>query len=266
MNRTCLFPIALLSVLVAETVTEAPPRTLLDVGIQQFRDGYRTWDAELLDQAATTFQRAAAEQPRDYAAAYWLGVARFHIVLHRRNTTSTQGKTTECATLIHEAQTALKRAIELNRRDAEANAMLGVLVGMEISDHPVRSLWQGPYVQQCLRKALHNGADNPRVQYLRGACLLEGPDTLGGPSKAIECLRAAERLFAHEVPEKKRAGLDAFSWGHDHCLVFIGRAYARLGDASAAREYFNKALAMAPDNRLAQRSLNALQEATAQHD
>jgi len=266
MNGTGLVAMTLFAVFAAGTTADTLHPTSLEAGIEQLRAGYRAWDARLLEQAAETLEKAAGEHPQDYAAAYWLGDARFHVVLHDRNAAGASRNAKESARLLHEAQTALKRAAELNPRDAEANAMRGVLAGMEIDDSPVRSLWKGPLIQQCLRQALRYGADNPRVQYLRGACLLEGPDALGGPKKALECLLEAERLFAGEASAEEKEAGKTFSWGRDHCLAFIGRAYARAGDASAAREYFVKALEIAPETGLARRSLEALQEGTEHHD
>ena len=43
----------------------------------------RVWDLSRFKKAADIFQNACTTHPDSYEAHYWLGAARFHIILHR---------------------------------------------------------------------------------------------------------------------------------------------------------------------------------------
>ena len=70
-----------LSVSISAVVEGAQGR--LEEGVGHFRAAYRVWDVEKLGQAAQILEKACRETPDDHLAYHWLGVARFHILVHR---------------------------------------------------------------------------------------------------------------------------------------------------------------------------------------
>jgi len=108
--------------------------------------------------------------------------------------------------------------------------------------------------------ALEHGKTNPRTQYLLGAAHVQGPGFLGGPEKGLRYLRRADQLFEASASSNKEPAAWAPTWGHEHCLILIGQTYEHLGDVHKAQEYVLKALARNPENKLAQRRLDNLQQ------
>jgi tetratricopeptide (TPR) repeat protein len=148
---------------------------------------------------------------------------------------------------------ALTQAVKLDAHQAESHALLGTLYGMKISDNLLRAVWLGPRVERELKLALADGAKNPRVQYLLGMGQFYTAGRDATQREALTTLLAAEKLF--EAEAKTTAAPLEPRWGHDSCLTFIGSSYEKLGQRAEAEVYFRKALAMHPQDGLAQAGL-----------
>ena len=238
---------------------EAELQESLIAGVDRFHSAYRAWDIEGLKLAAQTFERACAENPDSHLAHHWLGVSRFHILVHQQGKTSPpEIKKQDFKSLVREARKPLEKAVELDRSDSEAHALLGTLAGMQINRDPTQAFWLGRSVLRHRRQATHYGADNPRTQYLIGAAFVQGPRFLGGVEKGLPHLRQAERLFEVPVSSDGEEAMPPSRWGHVHCLILIGEIYQELKNLDKAEEYFRKATALNPENELAQRCLKSL--------
>jgi tetratricopeptide (TPR) repeat protein len=148
---------------------------------------------------------------------------------------------------------ALTQAVKLDANHAESHALLGTLYGMKISENMVRAAWLGPRVQREYKLALAGGGKDPRVQYLLGMSQFYTAFGAESRREALTNLLAAEKLF--EAEAKTPAAPLAPRWGHDSCLTFIGSSYEKLGQRAEAEKYFRKALAMHPQDGLAQAGL-----------
>lgn len=223
----------------------------LRAGQEAFYAAYAAWDLSGFKEAARHFEQACEAAPEGYPAQYWLGAARFHVVLHRNRARAPWNEVKE---LIESAEDVLKRAVELNDGDAEAHAMLATLTGMRISEKPLAAVWLGPRVMKHRRAAEKHGAENPRVHYLAGAGYLLGDR--GREEKALAHFERALELFPEEA---KRDRPDwAPTWGHANCLAFAGQACQRLARVEQARAYFEQALEKNPRNRLAREGMKAI--------
>lgn len=231
-------------------------RELLETGIERFNVGYGAWDRARFAEAAEIFRQACTEQPDSYEAHYWLGAARFHIVLHRQGDQEDPADPAESRRLISEAAAPLKRAVKLNGRDSEGHALLGTLVGIQIAGNPKSSLWLGPKTTYHKRHALRNDPRNPRAHYLIGTSYFHAPGILGGREKGLEFFLKAEKLFEEEAKEARQPTQP--TWGYSSCLTFIGRTYQDMGRSKEAEAYFRKALSVNPQDKLAQKGLEAL--------
>jgi tetratricopeptide (TPR) repeat protein len=228
---------------------------LLKDGIDAFRRGYLTWDLASLTRAATSFQKACAIHCGSPETHYWLGVARFHILLHRRSDSKQDLTTPEFKTLARAVEAPLKEVIRLDKANAESHAILGTVTGMEIARGTRSRFWGGRSLTKHQRLAVEYGENNPRVQYLLGVSTIQGREDPESAKKGLPILLKAESLFARER-NADRPPLQP-CWGYDHCLVFIGRAYRCLGDPDTAKEYFEKALKVNPSSQLAERELQS---------
>jgi tetratricopeptide (TPR) repeat protein len=124
---------------------------------------------------------------------------------------------------------------------------------MKIDGNLVRAAWFGPRVEKHRKMALESGAENPRVRYLLGMCQFHTAKKPAARREALTTLLEAERLFAAEATAPP--GPLEPRWGRSSCLTFIGRTYEWLGQRTEAADYFRKALAEHPADRLAKEGL-----------
>ncbi len=260
--RLCLAGVGFLLLLTSTGVYPSQLQGQLEHGVELFYEGYRAWDRERLSEAVNLFQKVCETAPEDYLAHYWLGVARFHVLVHRQGDTKRSLENREFGHLLRETRKALEKAAELKQSDSEAHALLGTLAGMEIARHPSHALWLGPAVLRHKRHALRHGPDNPRVHYLLGAAFVQGPGFLGGAEKGLPHLLRAAELFQVPVALHGKPRASAPTWGHEHCLTLLGQTYEHLGNLDKAAQYFRNAIALNPQNKLAQRRLDMLKRGT----
>jgi len=226
---------------------------LTAAGVAEFTNACRTWDGERFDAAVALFQRACAGPSATATNFYWLGAAQFHRMLQLLG--RTQGGTNKliAAAALDAAVDALTRAVKLDPSQAESHALLGTIYGMEIGENMLRAVWLGPRVQKELKLALATGGDDARVRYLLGTSQFFTACRTASRREALATLLAAEALFAAEA--KTPPGPLEPRWGRDSCLTFIGSCYEKLDQRAPAETYFRKALALHPEDGLAQAGL-----------
>lgn len=222
-------------------------------GMAEFTNAYQAWDGARFRQAADLFRQACANPSATATNYYWLGTAEFHRMLQLLGAPESRTNRLAARAALEAAVAALTRAVKLDGRHAESHALLGTLYGMKIGENLLRAVWLGPQVQQQQALALATGAQNPRVQYLLGVSRFY---TACGPAsqhEALTTLLTAEKLFAAEAGTPA-APLEP-RWGRDSCLTFIGATCEELGRRAEAETYFRKALALHPQDGLAQAGL-----------
>jgi len=227
-------------------------------GVKQFKAAYRVWDASQFAAAAELFRQATTNAPKSSTNFYWLGTAQFHLMLQLQSQPAATSNTLGASTAMEAALAALEQAVKLNPRDAESHALLGTLYGMKIDGNLIRSVRFGPRVAEHRKEALAFGAKNPRVRYLLGTCQFHTAKKAAAWREALATLLKADKLYTAEA--KTPAGPREPRWGHDACLTFIGRTYEQLGERNRAAEYYRKALAARPGDRIAKEGLARVTE------
>jgi tetratricopeptide (TPR) repeat protein len=225
-------------------------------GIAEFTAAYREWDARRFAAAAELFRRATTNATPSGTNFYWLGTAEFHRLLQLQSQPATTSSKLEAASATEAALAALSRAVQLDERHAESQALLGTLYGMKIDGNLLRALRFGPSVQKYRNLAMKFGADNPRVRYLLGTCQFHTATKPEALRAALASFLAAERLFATEA--QKPAGPLEPRWGRSSCRTFVGRTYEQLGQRAEAAAYFQQALAEHPADHLAKEGLTRM--------
>lgn len=228
---------------------------LAAAGVGEFTAAYSAWSGERFAAAAELFRQASTNAAATATNFYWMGVAEFHRALQLQ---SVSAESSDAAEALDAAVTALSQALKLDERHAESQALLGTIYGMKINGSLLRAAWYGPRVAKCRGKALGFGAANPRVQYLLGMCQFHTAKKKAAWEETLVTLLSAEKLFAAEA-ETVATPLSP-RWGGDSCLTFIGRTYERLGQRAAAADYFRKALALHPQDHVAQAGLKRTAE------
>lgn len=241
----------LLTASVSQAETTADKFTA--AGIPEFTNAYRAWDGQRFKAATKLFREGSKEPSATAVNFYWLGVGEFHRLLQLLGLPSSASNKTAATATLEAAVAALTRAVELDASHAESHALLGTLYGMKISENILSAAWLGPRVQREQSLALADGADNPRVQYLLGMARFHIALGTSSRREALATLLRAEKLFAAEakIPPKPLEP----RWGHDSCLTFIGLSYEKLGQRAEAETYLRQALAMHPEDGLAQAGL-----------
>jgi tetratricopeptide (TPR) repeat protein len=229
--------------------------TISDVQVQEgigvFTTAYRAWDAEGFTRAEEKFLAATKADPHSSRAFYWLGTARFHLMLQLKNQQTPHPEAAQAA--MEDAIGSLETALTLAPDDAECHALLGTLYGIKIQGGLLRSIRYGPGVQSHRKQALLNGAENPRVRYLLGTCLFHTAGDENEYREALQEFLTAEKLFVAEC--QREAEPLAPRWGLGTCRTFIGRTLVKLGEKDRAADYFRKALAELPNDHIARAEL-----------
>ncbi|MFZ4766166.1 MAG: hypothetical protein ACOYMN_14545, partial [Roseimicrobium sp.] len=235
------------------SIATAEPDDGRQKGLDQFAAAYRGWDGKLFSAATQTLASEAAKSSATALDYFWLGVARFHLMLHTQHAPGAAPDASAVASLRDGAIDALKEAVKRDSRHAEAHALLGTLYGMKIEGSMLRALWFGPQVVEHRDLALALGAENPRVLYLLGTCQYHTAKNAVGYNEALASLLKSERYFADEALTP--AVLSQPRWGYEACLVFIGRTYEALNSSAEVSRYYQKALERSPSDHVAKEGL-----------
>lgn len=227
-------------------------------GIAEFTSAYQAWDGIRFVRAVNLFQQACTGASATATNYYWLGTAEFLRMLQLLGLPESQTNKLAAEAALNAAVSALTQSVKLDGSHAESHALLGTLYGMKISENMLRAVWLGPRVQQEFKLALANGAKDPRVQYLLGMSQFYTACRTTSRREALTTLLTAEKLF--EAEAKTPAAPLEPRWGHDSCLTFIGSSYEKLGQRAEAENYFRRALALHPQDSLAQAGLKRVSE------
>lgn len=231
-------------------------------GITTFKSAYKAWDNAGFWNAAQSFGKAAEAEPKNASNYYWKGTAHFHRMLLLQKLKDKQSTKAADAEM-DDAIEALKSAVELDPKNAEAHALLGTLYGMKINGSVLRGIRFGPSVQKHHKQAMEHGVKNPRVQYLLGAALLHTAENQEDYAEALKTLLLAETLYESEIEHAKSPGAawNQPRWGYDACLAFAGEAFENIGKKQKAADYYQKALRVRPTSHKAKEGLNRLSQA-----
>jgi tetratricopeptide (TPR) repeat protein len=232
--------------------------TLAATGIAEFNAAYQAWDGNRFGAAAELFRQASTNAPGSCTNFYWLGVAQFHRMLQLRGLPASRTHSLAADSAMDAALAALNGAVKLDERHAESHALLGTLYGMKINGKLLRGARFGPRFEKHRKAAMESGADNPRVWYLLATCQFHTANKPPAWREVLTSFLAAEKLFTAEA-ERPAGPLDP-RWGFASCLTFIGRIYGLFGQRTEAADYFRKALAIYPQDHVAQAALKRVAE------
>lgn len=137
---------------------------------------------------------------------------------------------------------ALETYSEANPSDAEALALLANIYGYTISLLPEKAMAYGPLSQQVMKKAIALDPENARVLFFKGSLEYSTPTMFGGSKvKARESLITAISAYENDVASERY-------WGHADAIILLGLTYLEEGKLNQAREHWQQALAVQPDN------------------
>jgi len=255
---TVFFATALLSISMTASGLQAlkDPAVLksFEEAKAKLQAGINTWDRGLFKEARDLFLGCLMRiRPENAYLDYYVALADLQLASHA---ISTQDMA-ECERAALEGQQYLEKAMALDPSFAEAEALYGYLIGMQLAVHPEEAMTLGMKSMQHLDKALAAEPDNPRIQFLKGFYQLYVPEAFGGgPDSALPFFEKAIELFEKEkISDPLRP-----SWGREAALTNAALIYKNKKNEAKAIELLKKALAVNPSYGQALRELAVLEK------
>jgi tetratricopeptide (TPR) repeat protein len=197
-------------------------------------------DLGRIREAGALLERALSAFSDDPLLLHYLGYARY------REATLMQGKKyddKEYRPLLEVADSLLERSaskLPLPETHAVRSSVLGQMIG----SNPLRGMTLGPRSGDAMERALELGPSNPRVWLMRGIGAMFTPSMFGGGlDKAEEYLSKSLALFPNDRPAPPMP-----AWGHAEAYIWMGQLHKRRDRINDARQAYNRALELQPDN------------------
>jgi len=220
----------------------------------KWQAGINTWDRGLFKEARDLFLGCLMRtRPENVFLDYYVALADLQLASHA---ISTQDMV-ECKRAALEGQQYLEKAMALDPAFAEAEALYGYLIGMQLAVHPEEAMTLGMKSMEHMEKALAAEPDNPRIQFLKGFYQLYVPEAFGGgPDSALPFFEKAIDLFEKEkISDPLRP-----SWGREAALTNAALIHKNKKNEAKAIELLKKALAVNPSYGQALREIAALEK------
>lgn len=232
--------------------------SLIMRGIDILNSSYNEWDNGGFQKAARVFGRAADQENTGGLAEYWIGTSLFFQAIYHLYTPDKAPEQIKGKSYIDRGIEVLGTAVARKPDFSESYAVRGVLRGMKISMNPVSVFTQGPLVGKDRDKALALNAGNPRVHFLTGVSFWYSPRILGNYGKALPHFLTADTLFEKESRMRKDPLYPR--WGRSMNAAFIGEVYFAEEEYTAAKNYYQAALAVNESDSLAKRGMEKINE------
>lgn len=213
-------------------------------------------DRSLIRQAAVLFNRSIGQHDLTALASYYTGYAHYRLATIGPKKERPDGNERLAEAIAH-----LRKAVNYDDRDAEAQALLGLCYSVSIGRRQYRALFHGPAAAVSLRQALKEAPENPRVVLFNAFVMYMKPILFGGSERAaVQGFERAAELFDTWIPPDGPFADLQPSWGEAETYVLLGSAYARRGEQDKGKRALERALMIAPDFGRAKRQLRHLED------
>ncbi len=211
--------------------------------VRDLNQGASTLDRTILTRAHDTFQKLSAEHSSDPQDAYQLARTDYYLANYYEMIAKNKKA---FAQAVDDAIRSAERAVQLEPDDSNAHALLGDLYGRKIGLGGIfAGMKWGPKGEEQMNQAVRLDPQNPYAYDCIGRRYLFAPRAFGGNiQKAIENF-------------KKAIDLDP---KYDEGFVWLGIAYKTQGNTSAARQNFEQALKINPQNAQARLEISKLDD------
>ena len=135
---------------------------------------------------------------------------------------------------------AVKSGLRDNSDDVELLLLGAMLDGERVLINRWTLLTSGLRGMRRLSRAERADPTNPRAALIRGTAKVVLPRFIGGD--------AQEAVAIFQTAVRDSALCDDGDWGQADILMWLGRAYSRLGEPDQAAAYYQQALERAPDS------------------
>jgi tetratricopeptide (TPR) repeat protein len=152
--------------------------------------------------------------------------------------------TPESAKQVDQAIDHVERAIQLNERVADTHAFMAALCALRSGLGATSTQDLAARVAAELGRAKALDPDGPRVLLLAGVTAALAPAAGGGPEAAEQQLRRALDLLPRAA-----TGFVWPAWTSADAAAWLGRLRQQRGDVTGARQAYEEALRLRPDDR-----------------
>jgi tetratricopeptide (TPR) repeat protein len=205
--------------------------------------------------ARAQFAALAAAEPKSAALHYWVALATWRAVPLLMDD---KDKKDQAKKLCKDAIERCETALTIAPKHADAMALKAGLQGLWLSFDPGSMMSLGMLMEQGMSTARDLEPGNPRVLLLDGVNTLHKPAFVGGGAdKARAKFDAAIALYDKSAtgPAAVSGDPSVIAWGRDDACLWAGRAAMKESNFAAAKAYFQRALAINPNNGWVRTSL-----------
>lgn len=220
---------------------DASINSLLSEGKYTIEHGYNQFDKAQLLKAHSIFERLLSAQPDNMSALYYLTYSEYRIISYGLN----KPDKSLYENFVDKAVDNAKKLIESSQYKSEGSTLLAALYMMKIVNNQIEAVVLTPRLHGLLDDAQEVDSSNPRSYLIRGIMKFNTPEFFGGSKEdAINNFKHAISLY------KKTSNNDSLkiNWGYTEAYTWLGIALRDTKRITEAKDSFNKALEIAPDN------------------
>jgi len=212
-------------------------------GKKQLIQAVRELDEVAMRKVILYFETLLKHEDRESLIQFYLGYAKFRL----GNFFSTiKEDDDQSVRYFDEALVHLDKSQILDPNFTETHIILSAIYGSKIKDSPWKGMFLGRRAENEIRKALEMEPTNPRAWLHRGIAESFTPGLFGGGKEvAMKSLQTALELYEQE----ENMSPENLQWGKDEAHIWIGIIYRDWGRVNKAKESYDIALELNPNNK-----------------
>jgi tetratricopeptide (TPR) repeat protein len=205
---------------------------------RKLADAVNTSDPKSLQEARAAFVALSAAEPANADLHTWAALATWRVVPRLQDDDQKRALAIGEDGLAH-----CEQALKADPKHAMALGLKGALQGMLIGLKPAMMMAWGMESGANLRRAMELAPGEPRLKLLSAIGTFHTPVAFGGGAKkAMPEIDEAITLFERAATPDSTAP----DWGREDAWTWKGVAHQRLGENTAARDAFRRALELNP--------------------
>jgi tetratricopeptide (TPR) repeat protein len=208
-------------------------------GKEQFKVASNTYEDEAFIKARSLFERLLMQDQKLDLIHYYIGFADYRLA-----TKYFENNQEKAGQYLDDGIAHLEKAIQLNDKLADAQALVSSLYGQKIGLDPAQAMILGPKTWTAMGAAKKSSPDNPRVLMLQAISTYYSPEQYGGSkAKGAEDMEKAIAAFRQEKLEDPLLP----DWGFEDALMMMANWQLEQGQKEEAKKLVTETLQVNPD-------------------
>lgn len=207
-------------------------------GKKQLAQAVDHFDEEEIIRARSIFERILLQQQKRDLIHYYIGLADYRLATMYYNSNAKKADQYLDDGIAH-----LEKAVALNKKFADAYALLSSLYGQKIGVDPAAAMTLGPQSGIAMEKAKKLAPENPRVLMLEAISTYFAPEQYGGDkTRGMDRMEKAIAIFRQE----KIADPLLPDWGYEDALMMQATWKLAANEIDTATTLIEEALKVNP--------------------